>query len=230
MKIILLDSHGNSNIRDQRVLSLPAFLEIKFEEEGRFNIVLMAPGGWGAAYYSGRAFISRLSRWGIPVHQQVGKWQIIAVNLDQRTMIASHETLEFFVDMETKVLPTYREARAPPLHPEIEALQIIPWKILFPLNDCVVISPLLWITGEGQNRAELYINGERREIRTYDSKNFFEPLKLVPGAQTIIIESRNPGNRFNHSINIYYLDTAVRQTVEPIGRMSKSLVLSPVCT
>ncbi|OLS24484.1 MAG: hypothetical protein HeimC3_19140 [Candidatus Heimdallarchaeota archaeon LC_3] len=186
-------------------------MEVIFEEEGKYNIVLMAPTGWGAAFYSGYIPKSKKLNWGIPINSESGVWRLIAVAMDSETGETKHTSNELHLDPETlkdtksqSVSLTNKKKMK-----EIVLEERISWEISEPRFDFVSLNPIVWIKGVGPKNGELIINSSSRFVETDENNVFLEPIKLSPGPQSLTLQGRTEAIDFSHEINVFYLDTSI---------------------
>jgi hypothetical protein len=210
IKINFLDSEKQNNLEDGKIKSLPVYMEVLFEEEGKYNIVLMSPSGWGAGFFSGYIPKSKKIGWGIPINVEIGEWRFIAVSMDPETSETTHETVNLYLD------PKSTERKPKEIDVALEKLKTIDrpptekvdWQILDPNFDLVTLFPVLWLKGIGPKNGELIINSDSRYIETDKNGVFWEPIKLKPGPQTIVLQGRTDSVDFSQELNIYYLNTS----------------------
>jgi hypothetical protein len=210
IKINFLDSEKQNNLEDGKIKSLPVYMEVLFEEEGKYNIVLMAPSGWGAGFFSGYVPESKKISWGIPVNVEIGEWRFIAVAMDPETDETTHETVNLYLDPKsTKRKPKEIETALEKLKTiDRPATEKIDWQILDPNFDLVTLFPVLWLKGIGPKNGELIINSDSRYIETDENNVFWEPIKLKHGSQTIVLQGRTDSVDFSQELSIYYLNTS----------------------
>ena len=223
IKVRFLDSHGNLNIQNNKFLKLPIYLDIEFEEKGKFNVVIMMPNGFGAAYYSGRTQIGKTVRYGTPIRSLNGLWKAIIVVLEPGDVEPIYETLEAYLDSKIPHISIDTDLKIiQENYPESEVSSQVKttfesptgeilWKIIYPTLDIITLYPILWVKGIGPNNGEIYINNDKRIIKISNENSFFwEPILLQKGSQHLYLESRIESNEFRHEVNIYYLETANR--------------------